>query len=111
MTDQTVAEPVRDIIGRALYEEPPTNGDPTPNWYALSEEKREPWRQDADRVVAAVIATQQERMARAILRCMDDHDGIDTFVEKLLSFPEHYCTDLATDALQSLKEERMPKCL
>ena len=44
-------KPLRDRIGRALYEEPDARGR-TPDWYALAEERREPWRQDADRVIA-----------------------------------------------------------
>lgn len=43
-------EPLRDQIGRALYEEPGR----TLNWYALSEQKREPWRLDADRVLKVI---------------------------------------------------------
>lgn len=43
-------EPMRDVIGRALYEEPPLDR----NWYDLSEERREPWRQDADRVIESL---------------------------------------------------------
>jgi hypothetical protein len=43
-------EPLRDQVGRVLYEEPGRALD----WYALSEERREPWRQDADRVIAVV---------------------------------------------------------
>ena len=42
-----VSEPLRDQIGRALYEEPGHSGD----WYELSEDRREPWRLDADRII------------------------------------------------------------
>lgn len=47
---QTVSEPLRDRIGRVLYEEPGHERD----WYSLSEERREPWRKDADRVIAVL---------------------------------------------------------
>ena len=49
-----------------------------------------------------------ETVARAILQCMEDHGGVDEFCDKLLGFPEQYCTDLAYDAcaaLAKLKEE------
>jgi hypothetical protein len=49
---ETVQEPLRDRVGRALYEEPGKNL----NWYLLSEEKREPWRKDADRVIPIITA-------------------------------------------------------
>lgn len=42
-----ITEPMRDVIGRVLYEEPGISRD----WYSLSEERREPWRQDADRII------------------------------------------------------------
>lgn len=45
-----LTEPLRDLVGRALYEEPGQNLD----WYLLSEERREPWRLDADRVIPIV---------------------------------------------------------
>lgn len=48
-----VKEPLRDLIGRAIYEEPDQSGK-APDWYALSEERRESWRVDADRVIAAL---------------------------------------------------------
>jgi hypothetical protein len=48
----TLLEPLRDRVGRAIYEEPGTDAD----WYLLSEERREPWRKDADRVIAIVAA-------------------------------------------------------
>lgn len=48
MADLIVQEPLRDRIGRVLYEEPGLDR----NWYELSEERREPWRKDADRVIA-----------------------------------------------------------
>lgn len=44
---KTVKEPLRDVLGRILYEE----GDERNDWYSLSEERREPWRLDADRVL------------------------------------------------------------
>lgn len=45
-------EPLRDQIGRVIYEcdEEQGNSD-RPDWYCLSEERREPWRKDADRVI------------------------------------------------------------
>jgi len=59
---ETVIEPLRDLVGRALYEEP---GKPDLNWYLLSEERREPWRQDADRCIAVVQMELRERLERA----------------------------------------------
>lgn len=44
--------PLRDRVGRALYEEPGGNAD----WSSLSEERREPWRKDADRVIPIIAA-------------------------------------------------------
>lgn len=49
---QPIVEPLRDCVGRALYEEPGHQGD----WYSLSEERREPWRLDADRAIAVMHA-------------------------------------------------------
>jgi len=46
-----LAEPLRDRVGRVLYEEPGKNCD----WYKLSEERREPWRKDADRAIAVAL--------------------------------------------------------
>lgn len=46
----SISEPLRDLIGRAIYEEPGRGL----NWYLLSEERREPWRRDADRVLNAL---------------------------------------------------------
>ena len=43
-------EPLRDRVGRALYEEPGLDRD----WYLLSEDRREPWRKDADRLIPIV---------------------------------------------------------
>jgi hypothetical protein len=57
-----VIEPIRDQIGRALYEEPGHDLD----WYALSEERREPWRLDADRVIP--IAQEHFSAFNALLR-------------------------------------------
>ena len=57
---------LRDIIGRALYEEPPLDRD----WDTLSEDQREPWRKDAERVVVAMqfpITTTPRRMAAALV--------------------------------------------
>lgn len=45
-----LAEPLRDVAGRALYEEDGVRND----WYSLSEKRREPWRRDADRVFGAL---------------------------------------------------------
>jgi hypothetical protein len=57
-------EPLRDRIGRAIYEEPGHGL----NWYSLSEEKREDWRRDADRVIAQLNEeyAQQSTDARNI---------------------------------------------
>lgn len=46
----TPQETLRDQVGRALYEEPGKDHD----WYLLSEERREPWRMDADRIIPIV---------------------------------------------------------
>lgn len=51
--NMTVQEPLRDRVGRALYEEPGRETE-LRDWYNLSEERREPWRKDADRVIAIV---------------------------------------------------------
>ena len=58
----TVQEPLRDRIGRALYEEP---CDQPRDWYALSEERREPWRRDADRVIALLAEEGWPKAANA----------------------------------------------
>lgn len=47
----TIQEPLRDRVGRAIYEAPGTEPG---SWYDLSEERREPWRQDADRAIAVI---------------------------------------------------------
>lgn len=52
MTTPTLKEPLRDLVGRALYEKPGGNRD----WYLLSEERREPWRKDADRIIPIIAA-------------------------------------------------------
>jgi len=43
----TIQEPLRDRAGRAIFENTPGKMD----WYSLSEERREPWRKDADLVL------------------------------------------------------------
>lgn len=43
---------LRDRVGRAIYEKPGTDAD----WSSLSEERREPWRKDADRVIPLIAA-------------------------------------------------------
>jgi hypothetical protein len=48
-----IREPLRDQVGRALYEETATV---SPDWSSLSEERREPWRKDADRIIPIVQA-------------------------------------------------------
>lgn len=51
-------EPLRDIAGRAIYDvEEEANNPNRPDWYSLSEERREPWRKDADRVLRAIFHT------------------------------------------------------
>jgi hypothetical protein len=77
----TVQEPLRDRVGRALYEEPGSNC----NWYDLSEERREPWRKDADRIIpivhrdyAAVVAERnraQQACEEIARRLPDELDG------------------------------------
>ena len=42
-----IYEPLRDQVGRVLYEEPGIARD----WYRLSENRREAWRNDADRIL------------------------------------------------------------
>jgi len=63
---------LRDHVGRALYEEPNTDAD----WAALSDERREPWRKDADRIIpiiaaeyAAITAKRVSRWGVASRRC------------------------------------------
>ncbi len=57
-----MSEPLRDQVARALYEEPSTGAR---DWDSLSEERREPWRKDADRIIPIVqtdyAATLAER--------------------------------------------------
>lgn len=53
----TLIEPMRDVIGAALYNEftdKHSTSRPRPDWYGLSEERREPWRVDADRVIESL---------------------------------------------------------
>lgn len=52
----TVQEPMRERVGRVLYEEPGRGLD----WYSLSEDKREIWRLDADRVIIITRAPAKE---------------------------------------------------
>ena len=62
---KTVQEPLRDIIGRTLYEEPGLDLD----WYQLSEDRREPWRKDADRIADVIrnyISTNSNDIAKHI---------------------------------------------
>lgn len=47
MNGALIIEPMRDLLARAIYEEPKN----TESYYNLSEERREPWRQDADRII------------------------------------------------------------
>lgn len=61
MNARTVEEPLRDRVGRALYEEPGAGY----NWYDLSEERREPWRKDADRVIEVVMNDNASVLAEA----------------------------------------------
>lgn len=61
MNAPTVQEPLRDRVGRAIYEIPNTGAD----WYSLSEERREPWRQDADRAIAVMEQADAELIAAA----------------------------------------------
>lgn len=46
-----VLEPLRDIIGNAIFTQPPTSAS---EWYEKSSERREGWRKDADRVIDAL---------------------------------------------------------
>lgn len=49
-----VREPLRDQIGRSLYEE--GHAAERADWYSLSEVRREPWRADADRCLSHFAA-------------------------------------------------------
>jgi hypothetical protein len=60
MTD--VIEPLRDQIGRVLYDESIISSR---NWYELSEERREPWRLDADRVLVVLKRVTDDHRALA----------------------------------------------
>lgn len=46
----TAVEPIREIIGRALYHENGVRKD----WNTLSARRREPWCEDGDRVLSAL---------------------------------------------------------
>jgi hypothetical protein len=59
-------EPLRDRVGRALYEEPGKGLD----WYALSEERREPWRKDADRVLAILNLSTSIKLRSLVERAV-----------------------------------------
>lgn len=59
-----VAEPLRDVIGRAIYAEP-LDWHNDADWYDLSEELREKWRCDADRVITALLAHWTPKMQSA----------------------------------------------
>lgn len=48
---ETAQEPLRDRIARAIYEDP-RQGPSV--WYELSEDRREYWRADADRVLVVL---------------------------------------------------------
>lgn len=57
MVKLTVQEPLRDRVGRAIYEcEEERGNTDRPDWYSLSEERREPWRKDADRAIEVINA-------------------------------------------------------
>lgn len=62
----TVQEPLRDRIGRAIYEE-----NNLSDWYSLSEARREPWRKDADRVLLAL--SREELIAAGKTLSKDEH--------------------------------------
>ena len=56
--------------------------------------------------------TDQDRIGKAILEEMEIHGGVDAFVEKLIGFPEQYCTDLAHAAMceiSRIKTEKLTK--
>jgi hypothetical protein len=57
---------LRDHVGRALYEEPNTDAD----WAALSDERREPWRKDADRIIP-IIAAEYAAITAEKFRAME----------------------------------------
>lgn len=44
-------------------------------------------------------ATDQKRIASAIREEMEAHGGVSDFCEKLISFPDQYCNDLAHIAM------------
>jgi len=72
----TVQEPLRDRIGRVLYEEPGRGLD----WYSLSEERREPWRKDADRVLAEINRQPETDPDSEMIADEDCECGEDTCV-------------------------------
>jgi hypothetical protein len=70
-------EPLRDVIAQAIYDDPSHVGEhwpdmcDLPRYHELPEEKREHWRRDADRVMAALAARvgctpRMERAAHAL---------------------------------------------
>ena len=51
-----MTEPMRSIVGRAIYED----GKKQTGWHDLTEEEREPWLQHADRAIIAYEAQSEE---------------------------------------------------
>lgn len=87
-------EPIRDIIGRALYEEEPDGQER--DWYTLSEKQREPWRLDGDRVIGALKDASYEFTEFAYSR-----DGIDW----LATTPD----ELWRDWWEHIQKTRVPR--
>lgn len=52
-------EPLRERVGRAIFEEPGLEG----SWSRMSDDRREPWRKDADRVIPLIAAEYAAVMA------------------------------------------------
>ena len=77
---------LRDLVGRALYEEPGTDCD----WSKLPDERREPWRKDADRVIPIIAADYAAVMAekrRAQEACELMGATISELLDALQAFP------------------------
>ena len=93
MVDQTAKEPLRDQIGRVLYEEAETETIFRPlrvDWYKLNEYRREPWRRDGDRVLE-VMHTHLLASKTEIEEAADAIGGVDW----LATAPHEFICDLA----------------
>lgn len=69
---------IREAIARAIYECPKDDGT-TDDWNALSEERRQPWLGDADRVLAVVKESMTTDSAESRrMRLVVDNEPADT---------------------------------